>query len=120
MKGPAVRPDRITGNGLLTNKVPRATVETPMREHVPGDAEMVVQACKDKPCAAPDVEPELWFPLSDTTPSDRRQIAVAKSYCRRCPVQDACLEFAMRSLPNGIAGGLTEWERRDNRRSWAG
>lgn len=120
MKGPAVRPDRITGNGLLTNKVPKVTVETPMRGHTPGDAEKTVQACDEKPCAAPDVPAELFFPLSDTTPADQRQIAVAKSYCRRCPVQEACLEFAMRSLPNGIAGGLTEWERRERRRRWAG
>ncbi len=32
--------------------------------------------------------------------------------CAGCPVRRQCLEFAMRTRPHGIWGGLTEVERR--------
>jgi hypothetical protein len=32
--------------------------------------------------------------------------------CAVCPVRAECLEFALRALPYGIAGGLTPAERR--------
>jgi WhiB family transcriptional regulator, redox-sensing transcriptional regulator len=39
--------------------------------------------------------------------------AVAKSFCMRCPVLDACLEYALASREaHGIWGGLNEMERR--------
>jgi WhiB family transcriptional regulator, redox-sensing transcriptional regulator len=39
--------------------------------------------------------------------------AVAKSFCRRCPVRDECLEFALASRdPHGVWGGMNEMERR--------
>ena len=39
-------------------------------------------------------------------------MAAAKAVCRRCPVRDRCLAEALERLPHGIAGGLTERERR--------
>lgn len=118
MKGPAVRPDRITGNGLLTNKVPRATVETPMREHVPGAAEKTVREAPYRACDS--VRLDLFFPTSDAAPADRRQIEAAKTHCRRCPVLDACRQFGLEAMPHGVVGGLTEWERREVRGKRAG
>lgn len=39
--------------------------------------------------------------------------AVAKSFCARCPVQQECLNFALRVRdPHGVWGGLNEMERR--------
>lgn len=89
-----------------------------MREHVPGDAERVVQACKDKPCTT--TEPELFHPLTETAPADLRQIQVAKTYCRRCPVQHACAEWATSMGASGVWGATTERERRERRRRWVG
>jgi len=61
---------------------------------------------------------ELFFPAGSTgTAVD--QIEAAKSVCRACPVQDACLQFALESNQEaGIWGGKDEDERRKLRRSW--
>jgi WhiB family redox-sensing transcriptional regulator len=48
------------------------------------------------------------------------QIAEAKAVCRRCPVRPDCLTDALERIPNGIAGGLTEDERRALRRNGRG
>lgn len=67
---------------------------------------------------------EWWFPLEFNKQASN--IKAAKAICRRCPVREDCLEYAMSyphtymSLP-GIWGGLTEAERRqlDSDRYWA-
>ena len=39
--------------------------------------------------------------------------AVAKSFCRRCPAREDCLEYALGLRdPHGVWGGLNEMERR--------
>jgi WhiB family redox-sensing transcriptional regulator len=39
--------------------------------------------------------------------------ARAKAICARCPVRDACLDYALRIRePHGVWGGLNELERR--------
>ena len=62
-------------------------------------------ACKDE-------DPELFFPVGISGPA-LLQIEEAKAVCRRCPVNAACLNWAldMSSNPNGIWGGMTEDER---------
>jgi hypothetical protein len=60
--------------------------------------------CKD--------DPEAMFPgtLND-------DIEHAKSFCRRCPVVDSCLAWALETgEANGVWGGLTEGERRQLKR----
>jgi WhiB family redox-sensing transcriptional regulator len=62
-----------------------------------------------------EVDPELFFP----EPGGPVQAAVA--VCRRCPVQERCLEWALDSNERfGIWGGATEQQRvlmrRDARR----
>lgn len=56
-------------------------------------------------CAKSD--PEEWFP-------DRGQFAdEAKKICRRCPVRQECLDYALRNKERfGVWGGFTELERR--------
>jgi WhiB family redox-sensing transcriptional regulator len=42
--------------------------------------------------------------------------SLAKSICANCPVEDACLAYALRTAePHGIWGGLNETERRELR-----
>jgi WhiB family redox-sensing transcriptional regulator len=56
-------------------------------------------------------EPELFFPIGNTGPA-LIQIEEAKAVCNRCPVIDACLQFALASGQSaGVWGGLTEDER---------
>jgi WhiB family redox-sensing transcriptional regulator len=69
--------------------------------------------------ACRDVDPELFFPVGKSGPA-LLQIAEAKAVCRRCPVRDACLADALERIPDGIAGGLTEDERRTLHRTGRG
>ncbi|MEJ2865312.1 WhiB family transcriptional regulator [Actinomycetospora flava] len=73
------------------------------------------------------VDPELFFPeTTDQAPDEAlddargeslvgRQVETAKAVCRGCPVQEPCLVEALERLPHGIAGGMTEHERREVR-----
>ena len=57
-------------------------------------------------------DPELFFPLTESGPS-LGQIRQAKQICRVCPVQRACLTWALQhAMGEGIWGGSTETERR--------
>jgi WhiB family redox-sensing transcriptional regulator len=57
-------------------------------------------------------DPELFFPIGSTGPA-LEQAERAKAVCRRCPVIEECLEFALRTGQDfGIWGGLTADERR--------
>jgi WhiB family redox-sensing transcriptional regulator len=39
--------------------------------------------------------------------------ALAKAICARCPVREACLDYALRTRePHGVWGGHNEFERR--------
>ena len=58
------------------------------------------------------VDPELFFPVAEAGPVLDAQVAAAKAVCRRCPVVAECLAEARARIPYGVAGGLTEDERR--------
>jgi len=61
---------------------------------------------------------ELYFPAGNTGEAVS-QIEAAKAVCRACPVQSACLQFALESNQEaGIWGGKDEEERRKLRRGW--
>jgi len=65
-----------------------------------------------------DTDANLFFPVG-TTGNAVGQIEAAKDVCRRCPVQDACLQFAFETNQEaGIWGGKDEDERRRLRRVW--
>ncbi len=56
-------------------------------------------------------DPELFFPIGETGPA-LRQIAQAKRVCGGCPVQGACLQWALDTGQDaGVWGGLSETER---------
>ncbi|MFJ4031526.1 WhiB family transcriptional regulator [Streptomyces griseoluteus] len=67
----------------------------------------------DRPARTPPCreQPDLFVDSSRTTPLKKKTTA-AKALCARCPVSDACTDFA---IPNdyrdGIWGGLTVDER---------
>lgn len=58
-----------------------------------------------------DEDPELFFArgLADAKPAIR--------VCTRCPVRDECLDYALsHEIDHGVWGGLTERQRRAERR----
>jgi WhiB family redox-sensing transcriptional regulator len=62
-------------------------------------------------CAGAD--DSLFFPIGDEDPA----AAHAKAVCAVCPVQDACLQYALSTnQTDGVWGGLTGSERRRLRR----
>lgn len=66
--------------------------------------------------ACREEDPELFFPIG-TGPAADAQAEQAKAVCRRCPVLEQCLTYALSSGQDaGIWGGLTEDERRAMRR----
>ena len=63
-----------------------------------------------------DEDPELFFPIGDSGPA-LVQIEQAKGVCRRCPVTEECLKWALESGQDaGIWGGMSEDERRSLKR----
>jgi WhiB family transcriptional regulator, redox-sensing transcriptional regulator len=61
-------------------------------------------------------DPDLFFPISTTGPSEK-QIARAKRICAGCAVRRECLEFALaHDQMYGIWGGTTPDDRRRDRR----
>jgi len=62
--------------------------------------------------ACRDSDPELFFPTATTGEVYDAQVAAAKAVCGRCRVQAPCLTDALTRIPDGVAGGLSEEERR--------
>lgn len=61
-------------------------------------------------------DPELFFPIG-TEGAAAEQITAAKYICGTCPLQAACLTWALDTgQDHGVWGGTTEDERRDLRR----
>ena len=66
-----------------------------------------------------DGDPELFFPIGNTGPA-LLQIEQAKAVCRRCPVSQDCLTWALETGQDaGVWGGLSEDERRALKRRTA-
>ncbi|MFI6103770.1 WhiB family transcriptional regulator [Streptomyces sp. NPDC093595] len=61
-------------------------------------------------------DPDLFFPIGTGGPA-MLQTEAAKTVCRRCPVRQQCLEWALENNQDtGVWGGLGEAERRTLRR----
>lgn len=66
-----------------------------------------------------DEDPELFHPVGNTGPA-KCQAEEAKAVCRRCPVMEACRQWAFESGPeHGVLGGMSEDERRTVKRRHA-
>jgi WhiB family redox-sensing transcriptional regulator len=64
-------------------------------------------------------DPELFFPIGSTGPA-LEQIEQAKNICRRCPVTEECLRWALDSGQDaGVWGGMSEIERRELKRRYS-
>lgn len=62
--------------------------------------------CQDIP------DPDLFFP-NGSSPEGKAQAEEARRICLNCPVRSECLNWALKTAePFGVAGGLTEEERR--------
>ena len=68
--------------------------------------------------ACRNTNPDLFFPVGSTGEAvEETQAAIA--LCRRCPVREQCLEFAMvTNQRDGIWGGMSEEDRRRMRSAW--
>lgn len=61
--------------------------------------------------ACRDMDTAIFFPETD------EDAGAAKAVCASCPVQQACLDFAMKNRQEeGVWGGMTQTERRRLRR----
>ncbi|MFF5881069.1 WhiB family transcriptional regulator [Streptomyces californicus] len=57
-------------------------------------------------------DPDLFFPTGTTGPA-LLQAEEAKAVCRRCPVMETCLQWALESgQEQGVWGGTDEDDRR--------
>ncbi|GAB3181162.1 WhiB family transcriptional regulator [Streptomyces incanus] len=66
--------------------------------------------------ACRDEDPDLFFPIGTSGPA-LLQTEQAKGVCRRCPVRQQCLDWAMDTGQSlGVWGGTSETERRTLKR----
>lgn len=66
-----------------------------------------------------EVDPELFFPVGSSGPA-LLQIEEAKAVCRRCPVSEQCLAWALGTGQDaGVWGGMDEDQRRALKRRTA-
>ena len=65
--------------------------------------------------ACRSVDANLFFPSGSIGPAVA-ELQTAKAFCRSCPVQRACLEFALETnQEDGVWGGQDETERRSRK-----
>lgn len=78
-----------------------------------GSSYALLQAWPDGKSWLTQAECRLAEDADDFFGRDRAKARAALQLCRRCPVRDACLEFALANDHRyGIWGGLTEDKRR--------
>ncbi len=80
------------------------------------DADLPVNTNWRDRSACREEDPDLFFPIGNTGPA-LLQTEEAKAVCRRCPVMERCLQWALESgQEHGVWGGLDEDERRRMKR----
>lgn len=83
----------------------RTTRREPIGGHVRPEDFRHRAACRS-------VDSEIFFPTAVAGPEFEALVSVAKTVCAGCPVREQCLTWALTHQPDGIAGGMTEHERR--------
>jgi hypothetical protein len=86
----------------------RAVRREPVAGHVRPEDFRHRAACRS-------VDPETFFPTAAQGAEFEAQVSIAKAVCAGCPVRSKCLTWALTALPEGIAGGMTEHERRQEK-----
>lgn len=71
-----------------------------------------VAVAADEPLPCRELPPDVFFPEQGSNAG----IGVIKTACGRCPIQAACATWGLQHERHGIWGGLTEAERRRERR----
>lgn len=67
---------------------------------------------RDSAACCDEEDPEVFFPKGSDGPWVL-VIEEAKAVCRRCPVMEECLQWALETGQDfGVWGGLSEWDRR--------
>ena len=108
---------RCPGSGQMSDRAkcttpPPPTVPKPVAV-VPALRQPAPPALPDQRAACQDHDRELFYPLT-YGPHSAVQVADAKRVCRRCPLQAACLRYALDNgeMTYGIWGGTTPNERK--------
>ena len=86
----------------------RSTRREPVAGHLRAEDWRHRAACRS-------VDPEVFFPVPVEGLAYRTRVAVAKAVCGGCAVRAECLAWALAHQPDGIAGGMTEHERRQEK-----
>jgi WhiB family redox-sensing transcriptional regulator len=81
----------------------------------------LARALQDNGGAECEQLPEMFFPEDASDPESRRlEVRIAKAICKRCPLIEPCLIYAMTAKePYGVWGGTTAEERQVGRRQKA-
>jgi WhiB family redox-sensing transcriptional regulator len=67
----------------------------------------------DEPCAEVGVD---WF-VPDDTSNRIMRVKKLRQICAPCPMREPCLEYALHVNVEGFWGGMTDGERRKERRA---
>lgn len=86
-----------------------ATTRTTRRE--PTDGHLRPEDFRHR-AACRSVDVAVFFPTAVAGPEYAKQVSIAKAVCAGCRVRAECLTWALSALPDGIAGGMSEHERR--------
>ncbi|MEV7166466.1 WhiB family transcriptional regulator [Streptomyces microflavus] len=94
-------------HSLIVNAVYAPTADLPVNSNWRAHS-----ACRDE-------DPDLFFPIGTSGPA-LAQAEEAKAVCRRCPVMERCLQWALESgQDHGVWGGTDEEDRRRIKRRTA-
>ena len=87
------------------------TARLPRHRSLPAPARFAARWRELAACRGTELE--VFFPERGETAGPARQV------CARCPVRQACLDYAISNrITHGIWGGLTERERRGLQSGW--
>jgi WhiB family transcriptional regulator, redox-sensing transcriptional regulator len=107
------------GRSRHRSRAPRSGCRATATDNCPGTPpkRKVIDMSWRHRAACRNEDPELFFPVGTTGPA-LDQLTEAKSVCRRCPVIDECLTWALNTGQcTGVWGGLGEEERHRGQRN---
>lgn len=85
--------------------IARPTLREPVNGHLRPEDFRHRAACRS-------VDVSVFFPTAERGRAYEVQVSAAKAVCAGCSVQPDCLTWSLSALTDGIAGAMTEHERR--------